>query len=658
MMKFVTIKSIFVIAIFLHNTSFSQEDEVLMPYLKGDKYGYANSKGQIVIEPKYDYVLLFEKGYALVRLNNKWGLIKENGHVIIQPIASQLSNFDSNNLTEITVENKSGVINTKGEWVVPCNYARVDIKSNFIEVTNSDNQTALFDLKGKTIVDFKNIRYHFPESTLALSNFIITVLNQQFGLSVIEKTGKFKERIAPQYQSLRILNDKFFEVKQDDKWGLIDSENKLIVPFEYSNFKKEGLFIIAEQEIEYQIKIKLFEPEFYTLSRRMDDIEREFDNEKRIVYYLMTQEEQYQMKSMGMYFDELTEIRLLYSLINEQGQIVIPAQFGEISLNKPFIQVRTDKGVTLFDKQGKQVSSVLFDQVGEIKEGLVLVKIGSMENLPENYNDLSESDKLIATYNRFKYGYMDSIGEMVLPLQYNGAFEFNLNRAPVRLVDKWGLINKKGELITECKYDQLYFAGEQRYGFRIGQRWGLLDLNGHEIIPATYYEYIKASYNTDQFGGYSGLVFENGYAKSSKQLPGFLQTSTTLIDTNGAQLFPFKYKTIEQQNGGLFKVSLQNHDHDQDSYGLIDKGGNEIVAAYQDNIRWLETEKVFVVAKYSFKNDYTYCDQKGQEIASPFKKIEQEGLREYKQLSNGYYSAKYNHHTVYFTPDGIPLFEK
>lgn len=658
MMKLITIKSIFVIAILLHKTSFSQEGEVLMPYLKGDKYGYANSKGQIVIEPKYDYVLLFEKGYALVRLNYKWGLIKETGHVIIEPIARQLSNFDSNNLTEITVENKSGVINTKGEWVVPCNYSRVDIKPNFIEVTNSDNQTAIFDLKGKTIVDFKNIEFRFPESTLAFSNFIITELDQQFGLSEIEKTGEFKERIPPQYKSLSILNDKLFEVQLDDKWGLVDSDNKLIVPFEYNGFKKEGGFIIAEQEIEYQTKIKLFEPEFYIPNRRMDDIEREFDNEKRIVYYLMTQEEQDRIKLMGIDFDERKEIRVLYSLINEQGQIVIPAQFGEISLNKPFIQVRTDKGVSLFDKQGKQVSAVLFDQVGEIKEGLVLVKIGSMENLPENFSDLSESDKLIATYNRFKYGYMDSLGEMVLPLQYNGAFEFNLNRAPVRMVDKWGLINKKGELVTECKYDQLYFAGEHRYGFRIGKRWGLLDLNGHEIIPAKYYEYREASYNTDQFGGYSGLVFKNGYAKSSKQLPGFLQTSTTLIDTNGVQLFPFKYKTIEEQNGGLFKVSLQNHDHDRESYGLIDKGGNEIVAAYQDNIWWLETEKVFVVAKYTFKDDYTYCDQKGKEIASPFKKIEREGLREYRQLSNGYYSAKYNQHTIYFTPDGIPLFEK
>ncbi|MBK6526856.1 MAG: WG repeat-containing protein [Crocinitomicaceae bacterium] len=150
-MKLVSVKLFFVIAILLFKTSFifSQENEIAMPYLKGDMYGYGNSKGEIVIEPKYDYVLLFENGYAMVRLDNKWGLIKQNGQVLFEPIAKQISPFDSNGLAEVIVENKSGVINTKGDWVVPREYTMVDIKFNFIAVTNSQNQAALLDLSGK-----------------------------------------------------------------------------------------------------------------------------------------------------------------------------------------------------------------------------------------------------------------------------------------------------------------------------------------------------------------------------------------------------------------------------------------------------------------------------------------------------------------------------
>jgi hypothetical protein len=659
-MKLVTIKLFFVVAILLLKTSFtfSQESEILMPYLKGDKFGYANSKGEIVIEPKYDYVLLFENGFALVRLNNKWGIIKQSGQFLFEPIAKRISLFDSNGLAEVIVEDKSGVINTKGDWVVPLKYSRVDIKSNFIAVTNSNNQTALLDLKGKIIVDFKYNYFRFPESSFKRSNLIITELNQKFGLIEIEENGKFEERITPQYQSLKVLSDNLFEAKKNDKLGLVNSKGDFIVPFDYTDFKKEGQFIIAEQESAYEVRIKLIEREDYVPSRRK---EKEFDDKNKIVYYLMTRQEKDQLKSMGIDINERPENRILYSLISDQGQIVIPAQYGEISLNKHFIQVRKDNGVTIFDKKGKQASPLLFEQVDEIKEGLILVKVRTDENNSEVLLDKpGDGDEMLVNDNRFKFGFMDSTAKMILPLNYNGAFEFNRNRAPVRQGNKWGLINKQGELLTDYKYDQLYYAGENRYAFRLGKRWGLLDLNGQVIIPAKYYEYQKASYETDQFGGYSGLVFENGKAKTSKQLPGFRQTSTTLIDTNGVQLFPFKYITIEEQVGGLYKVSVRNHDNDRESYGLMDKDGNEVVQVYQNNIWWLENEEVFVVSKYAFQNDYTYYDRNGQKIVSPYKykDIEREGLREYQRLSNGYYSAKYRQYTVYFTPDGIPLFEE
>lgn len=660
-MKLVTFKLFFVVAILLLKTSFtfSQENEILMPYLKGNKYGYANSKGKIVIEPKYDFVLLFENGTAMVRLGNKWGLIKQNGQVLFEPLAKQISPFDSNGLAEVIVEDKSGIISTKGDWVVPLKYSRVDIKSKFIEVTNSNNQTALLDLSGKTIVDFKYNYFRFPELSFKPSPLIITEFNQQFGLIEIEENGKFEERITPQYQSLSALNENLFEAKKNDKLGLVNSKGDIIVPFDYTDFKKEGQFIIAEQEIAYEVRMKLIEREEYLASRRRDDIEKEYEDKNKIVYYLMTRQEKDKLKSMGIDINERPEIRILYSLISEQGQIVIPAQFGEISLNKHFIQVRTEDGVTIFDKKGKQVSPLVFEQVDEIKEGLILVKVRTEENNSEVIHDTpGDGDGMIEYYNRFKFGFMDSTAKMILPLKYNGAFEFNLNRAPVRQGNKWGLINNQGVLLSDYKYDQLYYAGENRYAFRLGKRWGLLDLNGREIIPAKYYEYQKASYETDQFGGYSGLVFENGKAKTSKQLPGFRQTSTTLIDTNGVQLFPFKYITIEEHVGGLFKVSLRNHDHDYDSYGLVDQDANIIVPVYQNAIWWLENEEVFVVSKYAFKNNYSYYDRNGQIIVSPYKDIEREGFREYKLLSNGYYSAKYHQYTVYFTPDGIPLFEQ
>jgi hypothetical protein len=188
-MKLVTIKSFFVIAILLLEASFtfSQENDVRMPYLKGDKYGFANSKGEIIIEPAYDFVSLFDDGYAMVRLDYKWGVVKENGELLFEPRAKRFSPFDENGLAVVNVDDMFGVINTKCEWVVPLEYSSAEVKSNFIQVNNLSRQAALLDLSGKMIVDFNYNYFRFPESSFKPSNVIITQLHEKYGLIEIER---------------------------------------------------------------------------------------------------------------------------------------------------------------------------------------------------------------------------------------------------------------------------------------------------------------------------------------------------------------------------------------------------------------------------------------------------------------------------------------
>lgn len=62
-----------------------------------DKIGYANMQGEVVIEPKFDFALPFQNGYAVVALGGKkkvaveyesweggnWGFIDTNGIIVI-----------------------------------------------------------------------------------------------------------------------------------------------------------------------------------------------------------------------------------------------------------------------------------------------------------------------------------------------------------------------------------------------------------------------------------------------------------------------------------------------------------------------------------------------------------------------------------------------
>jgi len=85
-----------------------------------------------------------------------------------------------------------------------------------------------------------------------------------------------------------------------------------------------------------------------------------------------------------------------------------------------------------------------------------------------------------------KWGYIDTLGNMVIQPQYDMAYSFYENITSVKEGEKWGFINKKGELVIKSKYDYAYpfFHGVANIGigedFRT-RKWGYIDTLGEYI---------------------------------------------------------------------------------------------------------------------------------------------------------------------------------
>jgi hypothetical protein len=50
-----------------------------------DKYGYINTKGEVVINPQFEAACSFSDGAAAVLKDGKWGYIDTSGNFIISP---------------------------------------------------------------------------------------------------------------------------------------------------------------------------------------------------------------------------------------------------------------------------------------------------------------------------------------------------------------------------------------------------------------------------------------------------------------------------------------------------------------------------------------------------------------------------------------------
>lgn len=65
--------------LFTNNKLFAAEEN--------GKWGYENLNGEIKVKCQYDFVLEFNRfGFAGIKKDNKWGIIDENGNIVLEPI--------------------------------------------------------------------------------------------------------------------------------------------------------------------------------------------------------------------------------------------------------------------------------------------------------------------------------------------------------------------------------------------------------------------------------------------------------------------------------------------------------------------------------------------------------------------------------------------
>lgn len=151
----------------------------LIPYRKGDKWGFCTPDKRIVIDCLYDWVYPFINGIAIVQLESTWKFIDKKGNEITPPDYDDISNFLESMLIH--------------------KYPDIDISDNQIE----------------TVTSKYNKVYPYSE------NFALVKLNEKYGF--IDE--HLNEVIACEYDLAYSFIDGLAQVKINDKMGFINKHN-------------------------------------------------------------------------------------------------------------------------------------------------------------------------------------------------------------------------------------------------------------------------------------------------------------------------------------------------------------------------------------------------------------------------------------------------
>jgi hypothetical protein len=214
-----------------------QENVNLYPIADKGKYGFINSKGEMVIEPIYDtlgysfqprgsvqeedrvvkkliyFSFMGEQQLVCTQRNcgvlydglslymakvqaadsttvTRFGYIDSQGKVVIQPIYNTAYHF-SEGLARVNQGKASGYINTKGELVIPYRFSKTsDFSEGLAAVSLTvGGKYGFIDTSGKFVIS-PRFDYVYPFSDGAAA----VMLNGKYGY--IDKTGKYI--LAPQ----------------------------------------------------------------------------------------------------------------------------------------------------------------------------------------------------------------------------------------------------------------------------------------------------------------------------------------------------------------------------------------------------------------------------------------------------------------------------
>jgi hypothetical protein len=118
---------------------------------KNGLYGAVNKKAEIVVPLKYQELQLFSEGYALAKLNDKWGIINKKGKTILSFTLTEIEQRKclTENHRSRTLAKKGdywGIIDQKGRTILPFAYTGYDILPDIIRLYKDDGGIITWDI--------------------------------------------------------------------------------------------------------------------------------------------------------------------------------------------------------------------------------------------------------------------------------------------------------------------------------------------------------------------------------------------------------------------------------------------------------------------------------------------------------------------------------
>jgi len=222
-----------------------------------------------------------------------------------------------------------------------------------------------------------------------------------------------------------------------------------------------------------------------------------------------------------------------WGVVNTNGEEIIPCIYDGIGYYflEGINRVKQNGKWALISKTGNVFTPFEFDEIGE-----------------QSFASLTIYNGIIPAKRFGKWGYINNIGEEIIPYYYCFASQFRNNYCVASIDSLFGMLNFKGDTVVPFVYEYIDIMSDSIYPAMKNGKFGFINSRNETIIPFDY-EYSE--------GFNEGLAFA---CKNRKC--GFINYSNQIV-------IPFQF---EEENYIKFwdGIALVNH---EGTWCYIDKSG-------------------------------------------------------------------------------------
>lgn len=475
-----------------------------------------------------------------VQKNNKFGLINSEGKIIYPSDNDEVFNAEQFGYYSVKKGNLYGIYfsKSKDKKHTEIEFDRISVDGYGAIMASKNKKMGIFNLEGEQIAPFE---YD--------NDFIAQYSGIGYRISKDKKRGIIDRQrniiVPPIYDDVSTFSFDIrdaFKVKNEEKYGIVNSEGKVIIPveFEYIDDLNGNYLVVTPQRkvglydkngnvivpAKYKWIMKTATPSSSILVLNEDDYSFNFlDHNNKIIL-------SENVNDYGYVLDE----DKLKSPIGRRGLLYIKTKSGKFGL--------------LNEMSGTLDVPMIYDEIIQCTSS-------------------SEVHSYFSVRKGKKFGLINEKNEVLIPIKYNAinlSFAisteyFNENKETENKPNdfqvvlakgkKYGTVNLKDEVVIPFQYSflqRISYSG--LFKAKTGKQYQIIDKNGKPICKNAFdevanFERVEDNYSEDYT--FQGLTFSDGKMRVIDSKGNFISSEKPMQPHNG-------YETFDELKFALIKA--------------------------------------------------------------------------------------------------------